>query len=61
MCAIFQLLVVLALIAVAAAQYLPYAYNGLYRSGHYGGYANAPLAYSGLGYRGYGYTYPYLG
>lgn len=49
------MILVLALVAVAAAQYVPYAYNGAYRSGYYGSpYAAAPVAYSGLGYRTYG-------
>jgi len=67
----FQVILVLALVAVAAAQYaVPYAgYNGLYRSGYYGSpYVAAPaVGYSGLGYRTYGaqaygaYPTAYLG
>jgi hypothetical protein len=48
---LFQILLVLALIAVAAAQY-PY-YAGYYGTGYYGTYAS-PYAYSGLGYGFYG-------
>lgn len=50
-CNLFQVLLVLALIAVAAAQY-PY-YAGYYGTGYYGTYAS-PYAYSGLGYGFYG-------
>jgi hypothetical protein len=46
---LFQILLVLALIAVAAAQY-PY-YAGYYGSGYYGTYAS-PYAYSALGFYG---------
>jgi hypothetical protein len=49
---VFQILLVLALIAVAAAQY-PY-YNGYYGSGYYGTYGASPYAYSALGYGYYG-------
>jgi len=64
------MILVLALVAVAASQYVPYAYNGAYRSGYYGSpyvAAASPLAYSGLGYRTYGagaygaYPTAYLG
>jgi hypothetical protein len=48
---LFQILVVLALIAVAAAQY-PY-YAGYYGTGYYGAYAS-PYAYPGYGFRVYG-------
>ncbi|GLV31405.1 hypothetical protein CBL_10784 [Carabus blaptoides fortunei] len=56
------LLVVLAVLAVATAQYLstgygayPYSYNGLHRSAAYTGYS-APYAYRS-GYGGLGYYY----
>ncbi|WP_219622607.1 hypothetical protein, partial [Enterococcus faecium] len=45
------ILLVLALVAVAAAQY-PY-YGGYYGTGYYGAYAS-PYAYSALGYGLYG-------
>jgi hypothetical protein len=48
---VFQILLVLALIAVAAAQY-PY-YSGYYGSGYYGAYSQ-PYGYSALGYGYYG-------
>ena len=52
----FQVLLVLALIAVASAQVL--SYGGLYGTGYYGGYGYGgyahPYAYSGLGYPYYG-------
>ncbi|XP_021913236.1 endophilin-B1 [Zootermopsis nevadensis] len=47
-----QILLVLALIAVAAAQY-PYYGTGYYGSGYYGAYPS-PYAYSSLGYGYYG-------
>ncbi|KDR22646.1 hypothetical protein L798_12779 [Zootermopsis nevadensis] len=46
------ILLVLALIAVAAAQY-PYYGTGYYGSGYYGAYPS-PYAYSSLGYGYYG-------
>jgi hypothetical protein len=48
---LFQILVVLAIIAVAVAQF-PY-YGGYYGAGYYGTYAS-PYAYPGLGYRVFG-------
>jgi hypothetical protein len=48
---VFQILLVLALIAVATAQYS--YYNGYYAPGYYGAYAN-PYAYSPLAYSYYG-------
>lgn len=59
---ILQLLVVLAVLAVASAQYVssgyayPYTYNGLYRSAAYTGYA-APYAYRSGYYGGLGSYY----
>jgi hypothetical protein len=49
---LFQILVVLAIIAVAVAQY-PYYGTGYYGTGYYGSYAS-PYAYPALGYRFFG-------